>query len=152
MLLLASSASLAASIMAIIKIQVFLKSGWLVGEIKWLLLIIASFFSIMSMLLISKFVSSFSKITVESDEIELNIFGGDIEKSIVWSEVDFISVGREALGKSVVDALVFTQYDGIEFKILDKYSKSPRDLFAILRTFCNQAGIHVTFNSGGPLL
>ena len=52
-------------------------------------------------------------------------------------------------GKSIVDALIFTPYEGKDFKIFDQYTKSPHELLVVLRSFCNENGVHVTFNSGG---
>ena len=121
------------------------------GRVRWYLIIFTAMLALFCLLLIRRFVRTFSAIRIRADELELEISGGEMKEKLLWKQIKVIEVSRvlSPTGKSIVDALIFTPYEGKDFKIFDQYTKSPHELLVVLRSFCNENGVHVTFNSGG---
>lgn len=105
---------------------------------------------IFCLILIGHFIRAFSAVQMSIDELGLEISGGDIREKLLWKQIEIIEVRRvlSPTGKSIVDALIFTPYEGKVFRIFDQYTKSPHEILVDIRNFCNENSVHVTFNSG----
>ncbi len=114
-----------------------------------LVLVLIGFLSIAlainSILMARKFILAFYVIKMMLNKRGLKIVGGELNITAIWEQLNVVSVELILVNRSMIDALVLRLTDSREYKIVDRYTKSPQELLATLRAFSQKNGIDVTF-------